>query len=89
MAGMTPFTIGAGASCAGGACGAVSRLVVDPAARAVTHLVAGPKHRHGAGRLVPLDLTDAMAGQIRLRCAVAEFERLEPGGASHAGHRTG
>jgi sporulation protein YlmC with PRC-barrel domain len=78
MAETTPFTIGAGASCSDGVCGEVTRVVVDPVARAVTHLVVEPKHRHGAGRLVPLDLVDATTGEVRLRCTLAEFEELDP-----------
>ena len=77
MADTTPFTIGADASCADGVCGEVSRVVVDPVARAVTHLVVEPKGRKGLGRLVPLDLVDAAGGEVRLRCTVAEFERLD------------
>src|SRR5438045_2266254 len=77
MADTTPFTIGADASCADGVCGEVSRVVVDPVARAVTHLVVEPKGRQGLGRLVPLDLVDAAGGAVRLRCTVAEFERLD------------
>jgi sporulation protein YlmC with PRC-barrel domain len=72
----TQFTIGADASCSDGACGEVSRVVVDPVARVVTHLVVEPKHRQGLGRLVPLDLVDATTGEIRLRCTMAEFEKL-------------
>jgi sporulation protein YlmC with PRC-barrel domain len=75
---MTQFTIGAEASCADGVCGEVTRVVVDPVARAVTHLVVEPKHRVGLARLVPLDLVDAAAGETRLRCTIAEFERLDP-----------
>ena len=42
MAETEPFTIGAGASCTDGACGEVSRVVVDPVARVITLLaVAG------------------------------------------------
>jgi len=78
MAETTPFTIGTDASCADGVCGEVSRVVVDPVARAVTQLVVQPKHRHGPGRLVPVDLVDATTGDIRLRCTMAEFERLDP-----------
>ena len=68
MAETTQFTIGADVSCTDGVCGEVSRVVVDPVARAVTHLVVEPKHRQGLARLVPLDLVDAAAGEIRLRC---------------------
>jgi sporulation protein YlmC with PRC-barrel domain len=78
MAETLPFTIGADASCTDGVCGEVTRVVVDPVARAVTHLVVEPKHRHGPGRLVPLDLVDATAGEVRLRCTLADFEKLEP-----------
>jgi sporulation protein YlmC with PRC-barrel domain len=78
MARTMSFTIGAGASGSDGACGEVTRVVVDPLTRTVTHLVVEPKHRHGYGRLVPLDLVDATAGEIRLRCTMAEFERLDP-----------
>ena len=78
MAKTTPFTIGADVSCIEGVCGEVSRVVVDPVARAVTHLVVEPKGRQGLGRLVPLDLVDATEGEIRLRCSLAEFENLDP-----------
>jgi sporulation protein YlmC with PRC-barrel domain len=74
---MTEFTIGAEVSCTDGVCGDVTRVVIDPVARAVTHLAVEPKHRHGLARLVPLDLVDAAAGEIRLRCTIAEFERLD------------
>jgi sporulation protein YlmC with PRC-barrel domain len=72
------FTIGSDASCSDGICGAVSRVVVDPVARAVTHLVVEPNHPKGLGRLVPLDLVEAGDGDIQLRCTTAEFEKLDP-----------
>jgi sporulation protein YlmC with PRC-barrel domain len=71
------FTIGSDASCTDGMCGHVSRVVIDPIAQVVTHLVVEPEHRQGLGRLVPLSLVDATAGEIRLRCTKAEFEKLE------------
>jgi hypothetical protein len=78
MAETTPFTIGANVSCTDGACGEVRRLIVNPAADTLTHLVVEPKHRRGQGRLVPVDLVDTSTGEIRLRCTKAEFERLDP-----------
>jgi sporulation protein YlmC with PRC-barrel domain len=78
MAATAQFTIGAKASCSDGTCGEVTRVIVDPVAEAVTHLVVEPEHRRGLGRLVPLRLIDATAGQIRLSCTRAEFEMLEP-----------
>jgi len=68
------FTIGADASCTDGVCGEVSRVVVDPVARTVSHLVVEPKGHQGLGRLVPLDLVDPTEGEIRLRCSLAEFD---------------
>lgn len=70
--------IGAEARCTDGACGTVSRVVVDPVARAVTHLVIEPHHRQMSGRLVPIDLVDTTGGEVRLRCTTAEFEALDP-----------
>ncbi len=73
----TPFAIGAAARCADGVCGKVTRVVVDPVKRAVTHLVVQPRHWPGLGRLVPLDLVDAATTEeVRLRCTRAEFDRL-------------
>jgi len=80
----TPFTIGARASCTDGECGEVRRVVVDPVARTLTHLVVEPKGRLGLARLVPLDLVDLAdladepAGEVRIRCTLAEFARLDP-----------
>jgi len=78
MAEETEFAMGATASCADGPGGKVSRVIIDPATETVTHLVIEPKHRLGMGRLVPLDLVDTTAGEIRLRCTVEEFGGLEP-----------
>ena len=71
------FTIGAEVSCTDGVCGEVSRVVVDPVARAVTHLVVEPEHRSGPGRLVPLGLVEAGSDQIRLHCTLEEFGQLD------------
>jgi len=78
MGAATAITIGAAVSCTDEACGEVSRVVVDPVASEVTHLVVAPKHGIEPGRLVPLDLVDATApGEVRLRCTRAEFENLD------------
>ena len=47
---MTQFTIGAEASCTDGVCGEMTRVVIDPIAETVTHLVIEPKHRVGLDR---------------------------------------
>jgi len=77
MAEETEFAMGAKASCVDGLCGEVTRMIIDPAARAVTHLVVEPKHGQAPGRLVPLDLVDTTTGEIRLRCTRAEFDKLD------------
>jgi sporulation protein YlmC with PRC-barrel domain len=77
MAEAAEFAIGAKASASDGVCGEVSRLVMDPEALTVTHLVIEPKHRREPGRLVPVHLVDTTTGQIRLRCSIAEFDKLE------------
>src|ERR1017187_1927312 len=83
MAEAEQFTIGADATCSDGVCGEVSRVVIDPVARTLTHLVVEPKHRQGLGRLVPLDLVDATAEEIHLRCTAAEFDALEDAEERH------
>jgi sporulation protein YlmC with PRC-barrel domain len=88
------FTIGAEARCSDGVCGEVTRVVVDPVARAVTHLVVEPKHRQGLGRLVPLELVEDATDGVLLRCTIEEFEDLDsaedtqfvPGSAGYAAY---
>ena len=75
---MAEFTLGTRASCSDGSCGKVRRVILDPDTRTVTHLVIEPAHWKVNGRLVPVELVDATGGEIRLRCSLAEFERLEP-----------
>jgi sporulation protein YlmC with PRC-barrel domain len=72
----TTFTIGSAAACSDGPCGTLTRVVVDPVAREVTHLVVEPEHRSGLGRLVPLDMVEAGTDNVRLRSTLAEFEKL-------------
>lgn len=72
------FTIGSGVACRDGSCGQLRRVVVDPVAKVVTHLVVEPGPRAGRDRLVPADLVESSSGDtIRLRCSVLEFEALE------------
>jgi hypothetical protein len=78
MAEEMQFAIGAKAHCSDGFCGEVCRLVVDPAANTVTHLVVQHGRRREEARLVPVDLVEATAGEVRLRCTRAEFDKLAP-----------
>jgi hypothetical protein len=74
----TQLLIGVEASCSDGTAGAVTRVIVDPVARAVTHIAVQPKHHREIGRVVPLDLVDATGSDVRLRCTLAEFDKLDP-----------
>ena len=93
----TEFTIGSDVSCSDGVCGELKRVVVDPVAKALTHLVVEPKHGSGEGRLVPVDLVESAGQKIRLRCTTAEFAALEnaeetqflPGARGQWGYRQG
>jgi sporulation protein YlmC with PRC-barrel domain len=79
MAETAEFAIGVEASATDGPVGKVSRVVVDPVAKALTHLVVEPGLRQGPSRLVPLDLVDGGgASEVRLSCTKAEFDNLEP-----------
>jgi sporulation protein YlmC with PRC-barrel domain len=79
MAGTAQFTIGAAVSGADGEIGKLTRVVLDPIARALTHLVVEPRHLEGPSRLVPIRLVDSVSPeQIRLGCTAAAFEQLDP-----------
>jgi sporulation protein YlmC with PRC-barrel domain len=78
MPGTEQFTIGAEVSCTDGACGTLSRVVFDPVARAVTHLIVEPRRGHELARLVPVGLVGSAAGEIKLNCTSAEFDVLDP-----------
>ena len=80
----TQYAIGAEVHCTDGVCGHLDRVVIDPVARTLTHLAVNPGSS-GTRRLVPVDLVDDTAqgraegaNGIRLRCGIAEFEKLEP-----------
>jgi len=75
---MMPLRIGADARCTDGTRGQVSRIIVNPVTREVTHLAVDPAHQRDPGRLVPVDLVDAGTRPIRLRCTLAEFQTLQP-----------
>jgi sporulation protein YlmC with PRC-barrel domain len=82
------FSLGADVSCTDGECGTLKSVVVNPGDDVVTHLVVEPAHRQGVGRLVPLRLvaaapSGAAPGQVRLDCAKAEFEELDPAEATY------
>ncbi len=80
MAATVEFAIGSEVSCVDGVCGRLTRVVVDPVARAVTDLVVEPEHRAGLARLVPIELAipeGRGAEGIRLTCTLAQFAQFD------------
>ena len=76
-----PYAIGAGVSCADGDCGRLHRIIMDPATRALTHLVVG-RDTHAA-RLVPATMVGrAGPDAIILTCTMSGFDLLEPAEAT-------
>ena len=77
---MKPEHLRLGSRVAGtdGECGELVRVVINPVAQALTHLVVKPRHHRGLDKLVPVDMVEsADDDHIRLRCTVAEFEGLD------------
>ena len=71
------FIIGSEVACTDGVCGDLRRVVIDPVARAITHLVVEPRDRQDAGHLVPIELVTSSANEIRLRCTKSELDALQ------------
>jgi hypothetical protein len=90
----TQFTIGSDVTFSDRGRGELKFVVLDPVARALTHLVVEAAHRSGAKRLVPIDLVTTAAKEIQLDCTTAEFDALEradetqflPGARGYSGY---
>lgn len=74
---VTRFELDGEVRCSDGPCGQLRRVVVDPVARTVTHLVVEPAQRWGLGRLVPVDAVDTANPEVTLRCTRTEFDDFE------------
>jgi sporulation protein YlmC with PRC-barrel domain len=83
MGGASEYAIGAKVLARDGECGQLNRVVVDPVARSLTHLVVQPKSRWDPARLVPIELAATTAQEIELRCTIAEFEALDVAEETH------
>jgi hypothetical protein len=79
----TEYRLGAEVYATDGLCGVVTRIVVDPVDRTITHLVVEPKHRFGLGRLLPVDRLDAGANGIQFRGDLAAFEAADSAEDAH------
>jgi len=69
--------LGAETFCTDGAVGEITRVVLDPVTRVVSHLVVEPKHRQGLGRMISLVLIDSSSTGILLNCTSADFDTFE------------
>jgi hypothetical protein len=72
-----PYAIGADVSCRDGVCGKLSRVIIDPVACSLAHLVVQPAEKSEPARLVPAGLVERDAPGIALRCDKAHFSTLE------------
>jgi sporulation protein YlmC with PRC-barrel domain len=73
--GALEFPIGADVACEDGHGGTLTRVVIDPTAERVTHVVIETKGGRLA-RLVPIDLLDVELRRVRLHCSSAELKAL-------------
>jgi sporulation protein YlmC with PRC-barrel domain len=74
----TQFTIGTKVSCRSRPCGKLTRVIIDPIQRTLTHLVVESRS-HDSGSLVPLDLVESVTPElIDLACTLEEFDALDP-----------
>jgi hypothetical protein len=80
---MTEYMMGVEVTCTDGACGELRRVVIDPVARSLTHLVVEPEHGPGRARLVPIELVDEAAEGVTLRCSGVDFDALEEAEETH------
>jgi uncharacterized protein YrrD len=72
------FKIGAHVDATDGRCGDLLRVIFDPVADTLTHLVVQPGRHQELARLVPVDLVmSAEDDLIRLNCTKARFEQLD------------
>src|SRR5947209_12738903 len=73
-----PLRIGSRVDAVDGACGELVRVIIDPVAQKVTHLVVASRHTPAQGHLVPIDLIDsAEADEIRIHGTVESFQQLD------------
>ena len=72
------FKIGAHVDATDGRCGNLTRVIFDPVADVLTHLVVEPGHHEELAQLVPVNLVVGVDDDaIRISCTKAEFERLD------------
>jgi uncharacterized protein YrrD len=72
------FKIGAQVDATDGQCGKLTRVILDPVADVLTHLVVEPGHHEERAQLVPVDLVVRVEDDvIGLSCTKQQFGRLD------------
>ena len=72
------FKIGDQVDATDGRCGQLTRVIFDPIADALTHLVVAPGHHEELARLVPVALVERIEDDvIQLNCTKQRFEMLD------------
>ncbi len=71
------YRIGCEVHTSDGPCGELTRVIIDPVARALTHIVVRPKGHQTLGRLVPVALVEGNGDEVRLACTAAQLDALE------------
>jgi uncharacterized protein YrrD len=72
------FKIGAQVDATDGRCGHLSRVIFDPVADVLTHLVVEPGHHEELARLVPVDfVANVEEDVIQLDCTKERFEQFD------------
>ena len=71
------FKMGARVDAQDGHCGHLTRVIIDPIAQSLTHLVVTPRQK-ALARLVPVDLVESVENDVlRLRCTKQQFSRFD------------
>jgi PRC-barrel domain len=72
------FKIGVDVDATDGRCGHLARVIFDPVADVLTHLVVEPGHHEELARLVPVALVARVEDElIQLNCTKERFEQLD------------
>jgi sporulation protein YlmC with PRC-barrel domain len=86
MADAAELLIGVEVTCNDGAvCGEVERVILDPVARTLTHLVVRARnHPRRLDRLVSIALAETeVGGTVRLNCSADDFAKLDAAEEKH------
>jgi hypothetical protein len=73
----TEFDIGSRVECTDGPVGYLSRVILDPVARALTHIAVDTRSGRGVGHIVPINYVASAGETVKLTTTKAQFEQFE------------